>query len=165
MPGIVLVSPEPLAGKTTVAAGLARKIAAAGRNISLQRIPGDEHAQSDATLFSGLKGVSQDPNTAEISLIEAPAGEAISSLAAFPDGRALVIADASIPMDALADYCRQVGGRLGGAVINKTPARRVEALRDDARAAGVDLLATLPEDRLLAAPVLRDVVQALSAQT
>jgi len=165
MSGIVLVSPEPLAGKTTVAAGLARKIAAAGRNVSLQRIPGNKHAQSDAALFSGLKGVSQDPNTAEIKLIEAPADEAPSSLAAFPDSRALVIADASAPMDTLADCCRQVGDRLAGAVINKAPARRAEALRADAKAAGVDLLATLPEDRLLAAPVLRDVVQALSAQT
>ena len=45
------------------------------------------------------------------------------------------------------------------------PARRADSLIAEAKAAGVDLLATLPEDRLLATPVLRDVVEALSAQT
>ena len=164
MPGIVLVSPQPLAGKTTIAVGLALTIAREGKKVAIRRMLGDEHAESDAALFSGLKGVSQDDSSAEITLIEAPAGEDAASLTQFPGGGALVIADASTPIDAIADYCRRAGDRVLGAVINKTPARRADALLADARSAGIIVLAAVPEDRLLAAPVLRDVVQALSAQ-
>lgn len=165
MPGLILLSPEPLAGKTTVAAGLAQRFSTEGKTVSVRRMPGDDHAENDAALFSALKGASQDQAAAEVELIEAPAGDAASSLAEFPDARALIITSALTPMNVLADYCRQAGDRLRGAVINKMPARRADSLIAEAKAAGVDLLATLPEDRLLATPVLRDVVEALSAQT
>ena len=165
MSALTLLAPEPLAGKTAVACGLARRIASEGKRVSLQRIPGDDHAENDEVLFSGLKGVTQDSTMAEITLIEAPAGDRARSLVDFPDGRAVVITDASTPMGALADYCREAGDRLAGAVINKTPARRADSLLADAKAAGINVLRALPEDRLLAAPVIRDVVQALSAQT
>ena len=149
MPGLILLSPEPLAGKTTVAAGLAQRFSTEGKTVSVRRMPGDDHAENDAALFSALKGASQDQAAAEVELIEAPAGDAASSLAEFPDARALIITSALTPMN----------------VINKMPARRADSLIAAAKAAGVDLLATLPEDRLLATPVLRDVVEALSAQT
>jgi len=164
MPGIVLVSPQPLAGKTTIAVGLALTIAREGTKVAIRRMLGDEHAESDAALFRGLKGVSQDDSSAEITLIEVPAGENASSLTQTSDGRTLVIADASAPMESLGDYCGQITDRLLGVLINKAPLRRADALLADARAAGINVLAALPEDRLLAAPVLRDVVQALSAQ-
>src|SRR5439155_3691339 len=159
MSALTLLAPEPLAGKTAVACGLARRIASEGKRVSLQRIPGDDHAENDEVLFSGLKGVTQDSTMAESTLIEAPAGDRARSLADFPDGRAVVITDASTPMGALADYCREAGDRLAGAVINKTPARRADSLLADAKAAGINVLRALPEDRLLAAPVIRDVVQ------
>ena len=163
MGDIVLVSPGPLAGKTTVAAGLSQRFASEGKTISVRRVPGDEHAESDDSLFRGLKGVSQDP-ASEITIFEAPAGEALSPLAQHSGARALVVTDASTPTEALADYCRQIGGRLAGVLINKMPAKRAETLLTEANVAGLVVLGTLPEDRLLAAPVLRDVVQALAAQ-
>jgi BioD-like phosphotransacetylase family protein len=165
MPAFILLAPDSLAGKTTVAAGLARRTVLEGRTVSLERIAGDKHAENDSSLFSALKGVSQEPATAEINLIEAPAGDASSALAEYPAGRALVIADASMPAVALADYCVQAGDRLAGVVINKTPARRADALLADAKAAGLNVLAALPEDKLLATPVLGDVAEVLSAQT
>jgi len=165
MPGILLVSPQPLAGKTTIAAGLAQRLSAEGKRVALRRVPGDERADSDAALFSALKDVSQDQSSTEITLIEAPAGEPAPWLTQFPDARALVIADASAPVDALRDYCSQIADRLAGAVINKTPTRRAEGFLDEAKAGGIKVLAVVPEDRLLATPVLRDVVQVLSAQT
>jgi BioD-like phosphotransacetylase family protein len=164
MPALLLVSAEPLAGKTTIAAGLARRLASQGKSVSLRRIADDEHAQSDGATFAAVAGISRDHAGSEVVLIEAAAGEAASSLAELPDSRALVIADASAGVDALADYCRQAGDRLMGVIINKTPAKRLQGLLADAKAAGVEVLATLPEDRLLAAPVLRDVVTALAAQ-
>jgi BioD-like phosphotransacetylase family protein len=163
MPGILLVAPEPLSGKTTVAVGLARRLSSQGKSVALRRLGDDKHAQSDAALFDGLKGVSQGPSV-ETLLIEASSGEASSALAEMSDSRVLVIADAISPMDALVDYCRQAGDRMIGAVLNKTPAKRLKALLADTQAAGIEVVAMLPEDRLLAAPVLLDVVQALSAQ-
>src|SRR5439155_1656609 len=43
--------------------------------------------------------------------------------------------------------------------------RRADSLLADAKGAGINGPRALPEDRLRAAPVIRDVVQALSAQT
>ena len=165
MAAIVLLSPEPLAGKTTVAAGLALKTTAQGKTVSLHRIPGDPHAQSDAALFRELEGPTRDQPSADITFAEAPGGEAASSLAQFPDARVLVVADASGPIEGLQHYCSQIGKGLRGVVFNKTPARRAQSLLAEAKAIGVKVFAVLLEDRLLAMPPLRDVVQALSAQT
>ncbi|HEV8573092.1 MAG TPA: DRTGG domain-containing protein [Dehalococcoidia bacterium] len=162
MPVLLLLSPSPLAGKTTVAAGLAEVACAHGGAADLERLPGDEHAEADAALFASLARASGDASE-EVRIIEAPAGDPQASVGSNPDARALVVADGSSPLPDTLEYCGAVGDRFAGLVINKTPPKRIERLRAEAQAAGVSLLAVLPEDRLLAAPVLRDVATALSA--
>jgi DRTGG domain len=162
MPALLLVSPVPLAGKTTVAAGLAEVVRARGGTTSLQRLPGDEHAETDAALFADFGRATGDAS-GEVRIIESTAGDPQASVGSNPDARALVVADGSSVFADVVGYCSAVGDRLAGLVLNKTPPKRMERLRAEAQAAGVPLIAVLPEDRLLAAPVLRDVVTALSA--
>jgi hypothetical protein len=98
-----------------------------------------------------------------VRIVEAPPGTPAEALAAEPSGRGLVVADGSIALPAALEFCRVVGDRLAGLILNRAPARRTEAMRLDAESAGVNLVAVIPEDRLLAAPVLGDVATALSA--
>ena len=163
MPALILLSPHPLAGKTTVAAGLARRMASEGKTVALTRLGDDKNSEADATFFANFTGASRDPAKAEVTLIEAPAGDATPVLEANPAARAIVAA-APTSAPSLAGYCRSLGDRLAGVIINKTPSKRLSVVRSEAETAGINVIAVLPEDRLLAAPVLRDVVQALSAQ-
>jgi BioD-like phosphotransacetylase family protein len=163
MPALLLVSPEPLAGKTTIAVGLAEGLRRRGQSSGpLSRLPGDGHAEADAALFATLRGSSSDSSQG-VRIIELPPGDAGSSLTGDPEARALVVADGSRPLSPILEYCGAFGDRFAGLVLNKTPPKRAESLRTDGQTAGVNLVAVVPEDRLLAAPVLRDVATALSA--
>jgi len=166
MPALLLLAPaHQLAGKTTVAAGLAHRIRAAGRAIAFVRLPGDEAADADGELFPTL-GLSMAappaPSGPEITLIEARSGDPYPALKGNPEARAIVIALAQ-PGPALVEYCQAIGDRVAGVIINKTPSKRLHSARADAEAAGLKVLAVLPEDRLLAAPMLRDLAGSLSA--
>jgi len=163
MPALILVSPEALGGKTTVAVGLAHRIASEGRTLALNRLSDDEHSEADAALFAALEVGSPEATKADVDLIEASAGDPAASLEQGPDARAIVVAAASTPARELAEYCRPLGDRLAGVIVNKTPRKRLEAVRAEAEAAGLRVITILPEARLLAAPVLRDVVLTLSA--
>ena len=158
MPALLLVSPEPLAGKTAVAVGLGQVLRRRGQTSALSRLPGDDHAETDAALFA-TSGLSSDG----IRIVESRAGDAGASLAGNPEARALVVADGSRPLSPILEYCGALGDRFAGLVLNKVPSKRAEPLRTDAQTAGVNLVGVVPEDRLLAAPVLRDVATALSA--
>jgi BioD-like phosphotransacetylase family protein len=162
MPALLLVSPEPLAGKTTIAVGLADGLRRGGQTGALSRLPGDDHAAADAALFATLRRSSTD-SSQDVRIIESPAGDAGASLAGNPEARALVVADGSRPLSPVLEYCRALGDRFAGLALNKVPPKRAEPLRTDAQTAGVNLVAVVREDRLLAAPVLRDVAFALSA--
>ena len=162
MSALLFVSPEPLAGKTTVAVGLAQGLRGRGQTSSFSRLPGDDHAEADAALFATLERSSGDSSQG-VRIIEAPAGDAGTSLAEDPQARALVVADGSRPLSRILEYCGALGDRFAGLVLNKMPPKRAEAIRTDAQTAGVNLVAVVPEDRLLAAPVLRDVATVLSA--
>lgn len=121
MAGAILVaSAEPLAGKSTIAAALARKL------------PGTTITEAAGT----------DPPTG--------------------DGKVVVVATPSSPD--LAAYCRSIGHALAGIVLNRVPAKRAVTAKKTVKAAGLPLLAALPEDQLLAAPTLRDVIGALTAE-
>ena len=165
MPALLLLSPEPLTGKTTVAAGLAEGLRTRGHAHSLTRLPGDEHAEADGALFANLTGSSsqQAGSPQETRIIEAPAGDPQPFIASNPAAPAVVVADASTPLAAIVDYAGEIGDRLAGVILNKVPAKRTERLRREAESAGIRLLALVPEDRLLAAPTLRDVATGLSA--
>jgi BioD-like phosphotransacetylase family protein len=165
MPALIFFSPERLAGKTTVMAGLARRIRAAGSAVALVRLPEDEAAEADGELFAKIEGAIPAPSAPlgpDVALIEAPPGDAQPALEGNPEARAIVIGLGLEPAS-LVDYSQEIGDRLAGVIINKTPSKRLHDVRAEVEAADLNVLAVVPEDRLLAAPVLHDVATTLAA--
>ncbi len=160
----VLISAHALAGKTTLAAGLAEAAKSHGKSVALLRLAGDENASADTALFSRLSA-GRDAASADVVLTEAPAGDALSSLGVTGDARAVVVANYGVDAAEIAEYCRPLGHRLAGVVANKVPRRRIAALRAGIQAEGIGVLGLLPEDRLLASPTLTQVCAALEAET
>lgn len=156
MPPLVLLSPAPGAGKTTVAAALYLQARASDRPLILERLGDDPNAAADTQLFSQLGS----PGGA--ALIEAPGGD----LGAAPAARAVLVVDASAaPTTQIAEIGRAAGNRVVGVVLNRLPSKLRSRRLQEAQSAGLHVLLALEEDRRLATPSLGDVVDALEAET
>ena len=155
MPALVLLAPEPLAGKTTVAAGIARRLISQGKSVAVSRLGNEGNAEADKAFVASLSSIGQTP---QVTIAEAPAGK--------PDaeGKAVVVADAAMVAGDIASFCAPLAGRLAGVVLNRVPQRRVAAVKAAAEEAGIKVVCLLPEDRLLASPTLGDVADALTAE-
>lgn len=159
MSALLLVAPEPLAGKTTLAAGIARRAAAQGRPVRLERLPGGDNEAADRALFERLSA-----DTPSLRILEAPAGAPAAALAAHGDADILAVLPATLAPDAAGQFCRPLAGRLRGVLVNRVPRRRLDSVRDELRSAGLNVVAVVPEDRTLAAPTLGQIAAALRAQ-
>jgi len=170
----LIVAPEPLSGKTAVAVALGQRFKDAGRTVALARLAGDGHADADAGLYAGLAFNDrrrpgpvepQDAGTdADVTLIEAPAGDARGLAESLP-ARALVVAAYAHPLPAdLPSFCGALADSCVGIVITRVPRRRLEATRAAAQDLGARLVALIPEDRTLAAPSLSAIAEALDAK-
>jgi BioD-like phosphotransacetylase family protein len=148
MPTLFVVSSGPLAGKTTIAAGLARKLASQRVHSTLERTGEDASAAADAALFSRLS------SGGEVHITEMAAGETFAG----GDGRVVVVAT---PAEDPAEMAKTPA--LAGVVVNHAVARKADAIRAAYKAAGTKLLAVVPEDALLASPTIGQVAEALAA--
>lgn len=183
---LLFLSPEPGAGKTGVLAALALRLAYEGRRVLALRLgdPSDPAAAADARTFADLpfaRGRGGEPVSAagaaavvgessrpvEALFLEADAGPAAQQAAERFDARVVVVARGSPVaggMDALSGAATALGPRLRGVVLTAVPQRRLGAARDGITAAGLPLIAALPEERTLYAPSLGDLVEALDAE-
>jgi BioD-like phosphotransacetylase family protein len=176
MPPLLILAPAALSGKTAVAVALGQRFSDAGRSVALSRLAGDRNAGEDARLFSGLdfnavrRMEPVEPSAAvaadaDVTLVEAPAGDPREPAGSLSAG-ALVVAAYSDPLPAdIPSYCQALGDSCSGVVITRVPGRRLEATRAAAEAAAVRLVALVPEDRLLAAPSLGAIAEALEAES
>lgn len=146
MARILVAASTPGAGATTVAVGLAHRLAYAGHDVRIERLAGDDRAAADAAVFATLEfctstgtplGAEAVPDGAVV-VIEAPAGTDASALAARL-GAKLVVVD-------------------GGSV---APSGAALTIANRARKGGAR---TLPEDRLLAAPTAGQIAEAAHAR-
>ncbi len=177
MSSFLIVAPKPLSGKTAVAVALGQRFKDAGRTVALARLAGDGHADADAGLYAGLAFNDhrrpgpvepQDAGAdADVTLIEAPAGDP-RGLAESLSAGALVVAAYAHPLPAdLPSFCEVLADSCTGIVITRVPRRRLEATRAAAQSAiggGARLVALIPEDRTLAAPSLSAIAEALDAE-
>jgi len=175
MPPLLIASPLSLSGKTAVAVALGWRFQDAGRSVALSRLAGDGNAAEDARLFSGLAfnvGRQAEPvepaaaaADADVTLIEAPAGDPRGPAGSL-SAKALVVVAYSDPLPAdIPSYCQALGDSCSGVIITRVPSRRLEVTRAAAEAAGVRLVALVPEDRLLAAPSLATIAEALEVDS
>ena len=174
MNSLLLVAPEPLSGKTAVAVALGQRLKDAGRTVALVRLAGDAHAEADAGLYAALAFNDRqrpDPvepqnasTDADVTLIEAPAGDSGGLVNSLP-ARTLVVAACADPLPAdLPSFCGALGHSCAGVVITRVPRRRLEATRAAVQDVGARLVALIPEDRTLAAPSLGAIAEALEAE-
>ena len=160
MARLVLVSAKPLAGKTTLTAGLSQNLRALGKSVALERRGEDANSASDSAAFGRS---TSEVSSAEITLTELPATDTPPP----PDqgARVLVVAGSGTPPAEIAEYCRAIGEQCAGVLLNRLPQKRMDAARLALGAEGLSVLGLIPEDRLLATPSLSEVVQALAGRT
>ncbi len=146
------------AGASTVAVGLASRIARTGRSVRVERLTGDPRAGADAELFASLEFADGSgapiapealaalpPEKGGVLVVETPPGAALGELAARLGARALLVA----PDGAEAD-----------------PPAGGELVRTRSRGAlpGASGPLRVPEDRLLAAPTVGYLIEASGAR-
>ncbi len=158
MATILISSLAPLAGKTTIVAGLVAKLRAQGLSVQGSRQGDDANAAADARLFASL---APEADAADVTLIEAPAADTATPTAG---ASVLAVVDAVASAEDVASRLTAFGDASVGVILNCTPRKRIDVLRSSFEAAGVNVLAVVPEDRVLAAPLLRDVAAVLQAQ-
>ncbi len=173
MPAVLIAAPESLSGKTTIAAVLGRRLSDGGATVALSRLAGDANAAADARFFAALpfnadpqpepQGAATLSGKADVTLIEAPAGDPRSALGSL-SARAVVVVAYADPLPAdTPSFCEALGNACAGVVITRVPVRRLDATRAAAGAIGVRLLGLIAEDRTLAAPTLDALAEALEA--
>ena len=173
MTRILVTSPLERDGKSTVAAGLAQALrrTAAAPTVQLVRTPGGPTADDDAATFARLQGIraagvveTLPATDTDYTVAEVPDPAACAPLRD-TDTRTLLVtryreaddetlrraAAAATPNGLLVNAC-PTGPQAGAGLIE---ARRLAALLN------LPLLAALPQDRLLSAPLVEAMAQAL----
>ena len=154
MPVIVVAGSESGAGATTVAVGLAHRLAYAGHPVRVERLNGDARAAGDAYAF-GLLEFAQSSG-APLAEAAVPAFDGVTILEAPPGGDAALLASR---LGARLLLVGREGGDGPGA--GNGASDRALHLVSHARSAGA---LRLPEDRLLAAPTIGALIEASRAQ-
>jgi len=147
MPVIVVSGSGAGAGATTVATGLAHRLAYAGHSVRLERLAFGANAERDAATFATLDFASGSGTPVNAGTVQ--------------DGDGVTILDASASPDA-ATLASQLGARrvtvgLAGTAQDASAV----AFVNRARSAG---LLQIPEDRLLAAPTVGTIIEASNAR-
>jgi BioD-like phosphotransacetylase family protein len=143
---ILVAGTVPSAGASTVAVGLAHRLAYAGHNVRIERLAGDARAADDAAAFAALEfagstGAPLDAPPADadgVTILEAPIGADAAALAARFGARLVLVGPAG----------------------TEAPQGTV-LIVNHASSTG---LHALGEDRLLAAPTVRQLISASGAQ-
>lgn len=173
---LVVWSAQPGAGKTTVAAGLAQRLAFAGIQSGLVRVLGetDERAGADASFFASIPFTevaadravpltlaadlaSQLQKSGAVTIIETPADTPLAELSSLSP-RLVLVARYSENWEQAA---QSMGEGLLGVVLTAVPRSQREAIASAVADKGLPILALLPEDRLLLSPTLEEIARAL----
>lgn len=153
MTRILVAGTDPGAGATTVAVGLAHRLAYAGHEVRLERLGGDSRAEHDAQVFGLLE-------LAEASGVPVEADE-------LPDGEVATVVEAPAGGDPVA-LAEQLQARLVlvGRDVHDAPPGATTITNQvpvDPRR-GANGAGRLPEDRLLAAPTAGRLLEASNAR-
>ena len=145
MPRILVAASTPGAGATTVAVGLAHRLAYSGHDVRIERLSGDDRATADAAVFAALEFCASTGSPVDAGAV--------------PEG-AVVVIEAPAGSDAVA-----LAGRLGAKLVMVSGSDAVPGaaltITNRARRGGPR---TIPEDRLLAAPTVGQIVETARAR-
>ncbi len=183
MSTIVIASLNPRAGRTTVTAALGARLAAEGRAVRLARLrsadgadaPAEDDAQVLATVagcsssgraFTEQEALAEATDGGSTLLIEAPAGEPRELAQKLSARVILVAADAGDQaLGNLAAAATALGDALIGVIAVRQQERALESVAARLGERGLNCLAVVPEDRLLAGPSPRELAEVLHASS
>ena len=198
MTTLLIASHTPAAGKTAIAAGLAKLIERGGASVSVCKPlspagDADPDAGYFAAQFRGSTAVTDGDDSAALDA----AADAVRSLAGASDHVLVEVAnpvsgsgiassltaglierlsarvvavfgyDAELSAVALSGAVATLGDALAGVIINQTPRYRVgltDAMLAEVVAAGVPVLAALPEDRPMLSLTMTELAQQLGGR-
>ena len=170
MPQIIVTSPLARDGKSVVAAGLAAALRRDGASVRLERVEGEPSADADAAQLARVQGVRGSgapiaanalPTDSDHTVLEADVDVA-AQLKAAADAVVVVVRHGEAD-DATLERTLQDLQPLG-VIVNAAPLEAVEAAGSRVVALGGAFLAALPSDRLLAAPLVRDMAAAIQGE-
>ena len=153
-------------GKSVVAVGIASALRASGATVRLVRIDDGDSAASDAQQLARVNGVrgssepvaaSEVPSDTEHTVIEASSGAGIEV-----DRTVLVVRHGEADDDTVS---RALSEQQPDAVIvNGVPEHGGQAALERISGLGGNAVAAIPQDRHLAAPIVRDIAPALDGE-
>lgn len=184
MKTLLVAASQPLAGKTTVAAGLAYKLIQQGQKTSLLRLRSDgddQGAQADAqffaapplsspwgqpvTLTEALSAIASQRSDSTTIIVEASGGMPLLETAKALEARLILVARYSPDLwQEMAGLAQHTAEGLAGVVVTAVPRSRLTDNVPAAAEGGLPLLAMLPEDRLLASLTIKEMARALNAR-
>jgi hypothetical protein len=171
MCSLQVVSTQPFAGKTTAVMAIAQGLAQAGSRVRLVRAGSGAGADADAATFATFAEVlfASTPRLA-VELTQVPpaaAGETMIvelDAGATPMTAPAIIAVRGTPSDADKALAKELGERLIGTIAIAVAPNAIEAVARELTNGDLRPLALIPEDRLLAAPSVGELRDALGAR-
>jgi BioD-like phosphotransacetylase family protein len=166
MPRLLVLSTQPLAGKTTVAIALAEGFAASGTQVQLVRVGAGDAATEDAASFAGVFAASSPGST----VVTAPAaGADVTQVVeldagATPENGPAVMVVRGVPTAEDKALASSLGDNLLGTIATGVVPDSVEDIARELTNGGFRPIALIPEDKVLAAPSVGEIRDALQAR-
>ncbi len=169
MPILQVLATRPHSGKTTMAVALGQGLAQNGARVRLMRLGSGDAATADAATFAEclFASASPLPVSAEDATRVAPNETAIveADAGATPiDGAACLLVVRGAPTADDFALAKTLGDRLVGTIATAIEPTAIEDVARELTNTGLRALAVIPEDRVLAAPSVGEIRQALGAQ-
>jgi BioD-like phosphotransacetylase family protein len=166
MPRLQVLSTQPFAGKTTVAIALAEGFAASGTQVQLVRVGSGDAATEDAASFAGVFTASS-PGSA-VATAPAAAADVTQVVeldaGATPENGPAVVVFRGVPTAEDKALASSLGDNLVGTIATGVVRDAVEDIARELTNGGFRPIALIPEDRVLAAPSVGEIRDALQAR-
>jgi uncharacterized protein len=168
---LYIVSISPNAGKTMLAAGLVKVLSKKGIQTGYVKfvtpeLPGpDQETQFMQSLLNGSDSITSPQN---IQIIEGLIDDLASTITSNPLNRMLVIHDYAVPLKAGLSQYLKFKSQIKGIIVNKIPANKLASVSSlyisELDQAGLPCMGAIPENRLLTAISIEDLVQIVNGK-
>lgn len=181
---LYVVSVEEAAGKTAICAGIARNLMSEGKKVGYLKpqVAAKDGSDSDIVFMKEILGLADAVNAPDVIqgrdvvLVEATLGPTADDAASKEtygavremEARAIAVQTYSGEAPGFIDVYRGFGENLLGVIINKAPESQLAQIKDGATAqfsaAGVNVLAVVPENRVLLAVTVSELAESVQGK-
>jgi BioD-like phosphotransacetylase family protein len=172
VPIVYIASPLTGDGKSVLTVGLAHALRADGRSVQLMRLAGGGNDGADATTFVLVDGVRTTgqpidmgnseigDTTSDLFLVEVPDSDTLAAARSKHPGAVIVVTRPGQADDATLN--RFVAECQPAAIVlNEVDPRKLAGVDGESHLNGVEIVGRIPQDRLLSAPTVRAMAEAV----